>query len=228
MNKDFFLKSITKFKSLKISYTFVLGYRCLYNLDFLFCKYLLNPRIETMDFVFFLNSILNSIFICRVVDLGSGSGVVGLLLFKEKLGFHLISVDKFFDVLMFAIINSIKSIYSNCNYLCSDWFKSFTIGYKFNLLFSNPPYISNKEIIFFRCFDFYDFNSLFSDFYGFKDVIKIINTSYIFLDVNGYAFIEHGYLQSKAIRSLLIVSGFNNVFVYKDFFYLDRFAFAEK
>lgn len=228
MNKDLFFKNIMKFEPLKISYTFTLGHRCLYELNFLFCKYLLNPRVETVEFIFFLNCILNPIFVYRVIDLGSGSGVCGLLLSSGNFRFHLTLVDKFLDVLTFTIINSIKSMCFNFRYLCSDWFQLFTIGCKFNLLFSNPPYVSKEEMSFFRCSDFYAFNSLFSSSYGFKDIIKIINTSYVFLDFNGYIFIEHGYLQSKFVRALLLVSGFNNIFVYKDFFHLDRFVFAEK
>lgn len=200
-----------------------------YKFRFFVSKSTLTPRYETEKLLELLSKIIDCIFFKNIIDLGSGSGVIGLSLAKEFSESNILLVDNCKNSL--ELINkNIKSLsINNSFFLLSDWFKKISNEKSFDLIVSNPPYLSKEDIIFFK-----DSNknepifSLYSNDNGFGDLFKIVRRSFVYLNNSGIIVLEHGYSQAKIVRNFLILSGFLNVQTYFDNILLSRITVGEK
>ena len=81
----------------------------------------------------------------RVLDLGTGSGILLLTLLAERAGASGIGIDLSRDATMMARFNSERlGLADRAEFLTSDWFSSVTE--RFDLVVSNPPYIPSGAI----------------------------------------------------------------------------------
>lgn len=109
-------------------------------------KNVLIPRFETEELVFktinLIKKNLNENI--KVLDIGTGSGCISIALKKEIPGLDITAVDISEDALVVAKNNALEN---NCeiNFIKSDLFNN--IDDKYDLIISNPPYISYDEQI---------------------------------------------------------------------------------
>lgn len=83
--------------------------------------------------------------LCRILDLGTGTGAVALALLKEEPRAQAIATDISDDALETATANAdINEIGERFSAKKSDWFAD--LSGKFHVIVSNPPYIPSKEI----------------------------------------------------------------------------------
>ncbi|HFL8824178.1 MAG TPA: HemK/PrmC family methyltransferase [Candidatus Azoamicus sp. OHIO1] len=228
-NKCIFLNKLFSRSVYRIPVTFVVGYKNTHYTSFLLSYGLLIPRQETIELVDILGRVIKLYFICTVIDLGTGSGILGVSLLNKFTNLSLLLTDRFKNILFFTIINVIRHKLRKLKFICCNWYDFIPYGDKFDLIISNPPYVSMNEYSFFV--DFLTFekkHSLISFEYGLSDLYYIIKLSYHYLNNNGCIFFEHGYLQSKAIRKALRCSGLSNICTYNDYFNLSRITFSEK
>lgn len=202
---------------------------CFFYKFIFFFKKSLRPRFETEIFLELLSKIINYSFIKNVLDLGTGSGVIGLSISKDFLWINVLLVDKYKSVLKTAIKNSKIMSTSNSFFLLSNWFEKILEENSFDLIVSNPPYLSKNDIYFFKknieCDPIF---SLHSHNNGFGDLFRIGRKSFFYMNNNGIIVLEHGYSQAKYIRKFLILSGFLNVQTYFDNILLTRITIGEK
>ncbi len=123
----------------------ILGYSYFYGHKFNVSDAVLIPRVETEQLVenilyyydkYFQNQNLN------LIDLGTGSGCIGLSLAKEEPHLHVTVTDISEDALVVAKKNG-KSLDVDVRYIASDWFSN--VKGKFDMIISNPPYIPAAE-----------------------------------------------------------------------------------
>jgi release factor glutamine methyltransferase len=82
----------------------------------------------------------------RVLDLGTGTGAIALALAKAWPETKLVGVDQSEDALALARENAVAcSLTETVGFLCSDWFANVPAEDKFDLIVSNPPYLSDEE-----------------------------------------------------------------------------------
>lgn len=188
-------------------------------------KNVLIPRFETEELIFktinLIKKNLNENI--KVLDIGTGSGCISIALKKEIPGLDITAVDISEDALVVAKNNALEN---NCeiNFIKSDLFNN--IDDKYDLIISNPPYISYDEQI----MDIVKKNephlALYAKnngLYFYKEIIK--NSSNYLNDKNIIAF-EIGYLQANEIKKMAHKYYPNsNIIIEKDMQEKDRFVF---
>lgn len=188
-------------------------------------KNVLIPRFETEELVFktinLIKKNLNENI--KVLDIGTGSGCISIALKKEIPGLDITAVDISEDALLVAKNNALEN---NCeiNFIKSDLFNN--IDNKYDLIISNPPYISYDEQI----MDIVKKNephlALYAKnngLYFYEEIIK--NSSNYLNDKNIIAF-EIGYLQANEIKKMTHKYYPNaNIIIEKDMQEKDRFVF---
>lgn len=213
-----FFKQIS-FYNLKYVYKFNIGFLFGFNYYY-FCKYyimypLLLPRNDSIFIISFIYKFLSKKFFKKFFEAGVGSAV--FIFFFNKISYiNVFGVD--------LIINSFFNFYENYfnfikDYLLSncDWLYIFISQIKFNIIFSNPPYLSEREFEFFFFLSLHEYKySLTAKHVGFFDLSLILRFSYYSLLQNGVLFIEHGYLQKNKLKKISKISGFINFFSYKN------------
>jgi release factor glutamine methyltransferase len=151
-----------------------------------------------------------------ILDLGAGSGVIGIVLANKFKNANVLLSDISSDAINIAKKNILFHKLKNISTVKSDWFTNIA-NKKFDLIISNPPYINksdshlkNKELL------FEPKDALISEQEGYADIIKIIKLSPKFLNSNGALYIEHGYNQSKKIKELFLKNNFIKIKQKKD------------
>ena len=153
----------------------------------------------------------------NILDLGTGSGVIGITLSKLYPNSMIIISDISSKALNVANKNIKNHNVTNIRSLESDWFNSFKEKELFDLILTNPPYISkdddhlnNLEL------GYEPSNALVASKNGFADIFKIIDTSPRFLNSEGLLMIEHGYTQGNRVKNYFQQKSFNNIKQHRD------------
>jgi len=162
-----------------------------------------------------------------ILDLGTGCGAISLALASICSNWKIIGIDKSEKALQIARINAFKLNLTNVSFFFSDWF--LNINQKFNIIVSNPPYVSKKEIKYFKKDIFFEpFNALISDNDGLLDIQNIIKKSQNYLLPGGYLLIEHGWQQKIAVQCLFKKYNFIEIESHQDYGGNDRVTIGKK
>ena len=153
----------------------------------------------------------------NILDLGTGSGVIGITLSKLYPNSMITISDISSKALNVANKNIKNHNVTNIRSLESDWFNSFKEKELFDLILTNPPYISkdddhlnNLEL------GYEPSNALVASNNGFADILKIIDTSPRFLNSEGLLMIEHGYTQGNRVKNYFQQKSFINIKQHRD------------
>jgi len=125
---------------------YVLGHVNFYGNDFYINKNVLIPRFETEELVENTINYVKKYFSepVDIIDLGCGSGVIGITLEKKLSTKTVDLIDISNDALSVAIQNC-KKLNSKAALIKSDFFENVTK--KYDVIISNPPYIKQDEEI---------------------------------------------------------------------------------
>ena len=190
-------------------------------------KDVLIPRFETEQLIEYTLKYINEMFNkpIDIVDIGTGSGCIAITL-KKNVNCHIDAVDISSKALDIAIYNAKKNKV-DINYIQGDMLKP--LSKKYDLIISNPPYISYDEQI----MDIVKNNephlalyALNEGLYYYEEILK--NCSNFLKDKYLIAF-EIGQTQGKKIKDLALKYLDNiEVIIKQDMQGLDRFIFIRK
>lgn len=126
---------------------YILGHVPFCNLDILVKKPILIPRPETEEWVFWLLEKLKEVKKEKlyVLDIGCGTGCIALALGKNFPNFQVIGVDIDHRAISLSEENKAHNKIKNVSFFLSDFYKEIPHSLKFDLIVSNPPYISDKD-----------------------------------------------------------------------------------
>jgi len=163
----------------------------------------------------------------RVLDLGCGSGCIGISLYKENSNITLFLSDFSKNALNLAKKNA-DELKADCEFIHSDLFSN--IHNKFDLIVTNLPYIAKddfcylqREIILHEPHE-----ALYGGRSG-LDMIKLfLDGVNRHLNKNGVFVIEFGKGQDFLLKEELLRSNFNKFFFYKDLNNVSRAACVKK
>ena len=204
----------------------LVGFDYFYDRKFKVTKDVLSPRMETEELIYkvleYIKKSKKDSF--RILDLCTGSGIIAITLKKEivKKYTEIVASDISEKALSIAIENADNNN-ANITFIKSDLFDN--ISGKFDLIISNPPYISYKDKITIKdnVLKYDPHLALFAEEDGIYFYRKIIENAVHYLSKDGVIFFEIGYDQKEKIFEL----GKNNNFittVYKDINDRDRIA----
>ena len=123
-------------------FQYIINQAPFYGRDFYVNKNVLIPRPETELIIDILK---NKFFFESTLDIGTGSGCLAITLKLEKITNNILAIDKFDSALTIANQNSNKFKCSNIIFKKIDILKTKP-PQKFDLVISNPPYISIEEL----------------------------------------------------------------------------------
>lgn len=210
---------------------YILGYVEFYGLTFLVNKDVLIPRQETEILIETIVNQTDNEARLNIMDVGTGSGIIAVCLAKHLPNAKIVAVDKSPEALLIAAQNAEKNnVAERITFIKNDVLNSLlNIDEKFDLIVSNPPYVSQKE-----------FSSLqkeivahepdfavtdFSD--GLTFYRKIIESSKAHLNENGKIFFEVGAGQAEQVKSIFEENIFSSIQIWKDYGGIERVVKGE-
>ena len=153
----------------------------------------------------------------NILDLGTGSGVIGITLSKLYPNSIITISDISSKALNVANKNIKKHSVTNIRSLKSNWFDSFHEKELFDLILTNPPYISKDDVHLNNLELVYEpSNALISANDGFADIFKIVDASPRFLKSEGLLMIEHGHTQGNRVKNYFQQKSFDNIKQHRD------------
>ena len=204
----------------------LVGFDYFYDRKFKVTKDVLSPRMETEELIYkvleYIKKSKKDSF--RILDLCTGSGIIAITLKKEIVEKYteIVASDISEKALSIAIENA-NNNNANITFIKSDLFDN--ISGKFDLIISNPPYISykNKITIKDNVLNYDPHLALFAEEDGIYFYRKIIENAVHYLSKDGVIFFEIGYDQKEKIFELGKINNFITT-VYKDINDRDRIA----
>ena len=213
-------------KSVPLAY--ILGSQPFYKYQFIVTPQVLIPRPETEILVEEAINIGEKIYqekqSVKILDLGAGSGCIGLSIAAEKPEWFICLSDFKKEITNVIYENKIKLNLKNCVITVVDWLSAFSQD-SFDIIVTNPPYIDKSSIKIEEAVKIFEPNvALYADESGLSFIKRIIISSKKSLKNNGYLFIENGYDQSQEIKNLLVKNDFKDIEVLLDYNGICRFT----
>lgn len=203
---------------------YIVGNQEFYGYTFVVNQDVLIPRPETEELVCLVKNNISRNE--KVLDIGTGSGAIAIVLAKET-NAVVTAVDISKKALKVAKENA-KRLDAKVNFVCSDLFENLD-GQVFDIIVSNPPYISENEYENLEK-DVKDFEpklALVANDNGFEIYERIISQAKNHLSENGKIFFEIGFSQAEKIKKLL-EKDFENIKIFKDLEGKDRMVMASR
>ena len=202
----------------------ILGYRSFWGRDFEINENVLDPRGDT-------ETLIELILDCNfenMLELGTGSGAIAITVLAERPEVTCVATDISQYALNTARTNSKRhGVESRLKLLYSNWFDK--ISGSFDIIVSNPPYISSKEYaqLSAEVLKYDPKISLTLGGDGLEAYREILSQALEKLSKNGHIFLEIGYTQANAVGHLFREAGFQQIKVHKDLGSRDRVISAK-
>ena len=165
----------------------------------------------------------------RILDLGTGSGILALTLLSEWPDARAVGVDICEKALLIAQRNAVQhEVSDRFQAQKSDWFEA--ISGQFDLIVSNPPYIGEDEIPHLdpdvRLYD--PMIALSPGRDALQAYQNIASDAIGYLKPGGRLLVEIGFWQGEAVRALFASNGLKSIEIIQDLNGLDRVVRAIK
>lgn len=185
---------------------YISGSREFYGREFAVNPAVLIPRPETELLVELALALLPQG--ARVLDLGTGSGCIGITLAAERADLQVLLVDASTAALEVARGNAQRWAPANTTLLASNWYAA--VGEeRYDLIISNPPYVAEGDAHLAQGdLRFEPRSALAAGDDGLADIRYIIAGARNHLLPGGWLLFEHGYDQAEACAVLLDAAGF--------------------
>jgi len=165
----------------------------------------------------------------HVLDLGTGTGAIALALAKAWPEAKIVAVEQSEEALALARENAVSSgLTATVDFLRSNWFEHVSKDEKFDLIVSNPPYLSDEETDTAQpeVRDFEPRQALAAGADSAVALEKIIGEAPARLTPGGTLALETGIAQHARLSALLQAQGYGRTESLKDLTGRDRFLLA--
>lgn len=211
---------------------YVLGHWPFRMLDLMIDTRVLIPRPETEVLAGLVLDRLASIRSPLVVDLGTGSGAIGLAVAFEHPTAQIWLTDSDPDAISVARANlaGLGRHGSRVGIVEGDWFEALPEDLRgtVDVLVSNPPYVADGAQLDASVIDHEPHTALFSGPQGTNDLAMIVNGAPGWLAESGALFLEMGPQQVALVCSWCRDAGFGSVVTARDLAGIERFVIATR
>ncbi|MEZ4459310.1 MAG: peptide chain release factor N(5)-glutamine methyltransferase [bacterium] len=222
-------RAVVKRRAMKEPVAYITGERAFWTIELKCDARALIPRNDTETLVEKALDVLGKDSAATVVDVGTGTGVVGLTLAKERPALAVTLVDISDDALALAAENTeALGLTDRVTLLKSDVLAA--VPGPVDLIVSNPPYIAESEtdVMGEDVLKFEPKLALFAGKDGLDVIRRLVVESYDRLKPGGHLLFEIGYRQGVAAAALTSEAGFANVRVFKDLGGNDRVVCGQR
>ena len=218
----------------------ILGYRHFWKNKFFINDFTLDPRADSETIIeAVLKKFDKSNMKAQILDLGAGSGALGLSIIDEMPNSRLLSLDKCHNALRQISFNAKKLNLSdrletiNLDWFDNDWKNQLKNKIdksdllkksKFDIIVCNPPYIRSNDIkkLSKEVKNFDPLISLDGGKDGCASYKAIFGNLRIFLKSNGVCFLEIGFGTFNNVKKILDNFNFKIIHIHKDLNKIDR------
>ena len=170
----------------------------------------------------------------KILDLGTGSGAIGLALAKNLPDAQVTCVDVSAEALKIAQENARLLNLNSVKFIQSNWFDGLSSSTPsedcvFDVIVSNPPYIRHDDIHLSQGdLRFEPASALTDQHDGLMAYRTIFKEASAYLAADGFILVEHGFDQSKAVCQLLQEQNYINIKAHQDLAGIWRVASANR
>ena len=209
---------------------YIVGECEFYGLPFKVNEGVLIPRADTEILVERCIQLMREVEEPNILDIGSGSGAISIAIANELKSSSVTGIDINEKAIELANENKILNKIENVNFIESNLFEKLDKDFKYDLIVSNPPYISKEE---YRTLmpevKNYEPQNALTDLgdglYFYREISKLAGE---YLKDTGYLAYEIGYNQAKDVTKILQNNNFDILSVIKDYGGNDRVVIAKK
>ena len=222
------IRPLVKRRSLREPLQYILGETEWSGLRLKVDRRALIPRPETE---LLIERIVASLLVLptKILDLGTGSGAIALVLAKLYPAANVTAVDTSEDALTLASENaSALELAGRVTLLRSDWFTALPKDACYDLIVANPPYLTANETADAEpeVREHEPLSALTAADGGMADLCKIIAVAPTFLNAGGLLAMETGSDHHNVLKDLIASGRFGRSESLQDLTGRDRFLFA--
>jgi len=209
----------------------ILGWRDFYGRLFTISSDVLSPRADTENLIRGALSHLEGISEPYVLDLGTGSGAIGLTVLAERKDARLVATDVSASALEIARINAqALNLQSRVTFRQGSWWDAVPDSERFDIILSNPPYITDAAMEGLEAeVKNYDPDlALRGGADGLNPYRIILEKAAAYLKSSGWLGFEIGSDQGAALRKLLSEGLWTQISIDQDLGGLDRVVWSRK
>ncbi len=200
---------------------YLTGEREFYGRSFLVTPAVLIPRPDTELLVELALARFGDRPHSRLLDLGTGSGILAVTLALELPQPEVTAVDRSREALWVAMANAAR-LKASVSFVQGDWFSPLGED-RYDLIVSNPPYVAGGDPHLAEGdVRFEPPGALAAGPHGLDDLATIAAQAPRHLEAGGWLFMEHGWDQAAAVRGLLTDAGFGAIASWRDLAGIER------
>ena len=216
----------------RIPYQYIVGFAEFMGLTYEVSRDVLIPRLDTEILGEEALKVIG--FEADVLDLCTGSGCIGISLKRYRPDIHVTCSDISHKALDMArkniahqhleLANETGSLEKGIRLVEGDLFEPFDEDEKFDLIVSNPPYVSEEEYrsLMPEVKNHEPVTALIAGPDGLDIYRRLISDAPAYLKEGGKLLLEIGAAQAQAVTKLMEEAGFKDIEVIKDLAELDR------
>ncbi len=207
---------------------YLTGHREFWSRDFKINNSVLIPRSDTELLIELSLARIAHDKPAKILDLGTGSGIIGITLALERPKTTIIATDISLSSLQMAQKNATNHKVETLSFQQSHWFSELK-PQQFDLIVSNPPYIAeNAPHLQQGDLRFEPQHALVSKNNGLSDISVIVKQALAYLKPQGTLLIEHGYDQQQAVEEIFKDASYQNIQIQTDLAQHPRVVLGQK
>jgi len=220
------IEYITKKRIAGTPLPYLIGEWSFYGRTFKVNPHVLIPRADTEILIEKALSKINVRDRYEVLDLGCGTGIIGITIALERPLSKVTLTDQSAHAIQNTKENQMLHQVTNVMIQKSDWFSALDQT-RFDVILSNPPYLEDNDPHLSQGLEDEPLDALVSGPSGIEAIQYIIENAKNHIKPSGWLFIEHGYNQALILKDLFEKNGYQHIENAKDIHGIHRVTFAQ-
>ena len=220
------IEYITKKRIAGTPLPYLLGEWSFYGRTFKVNPHVLIPRADTEILIEKALSKINVRDRYEVLDLGCGTGIIGITIALERPLSKVTLIDQSEHAIQNTKENQTFYQVTNTMIQKSDWFSALD-QIRFDVILSNPPYLEDNDPHLSQGLEEEPLDALVSGPTGIEAIQYIIENAKNHIKPSGWLFIEHGFNQAMILKDLFEKNGYQHIENANDIHGIHRVTFAQ-